>query len=372
MSATPLIVLDMGVRREQAANAAPASARSMVDSVPKGSMRVSLTPDGTQQVVVPLRLFLQERERQLARALNRALAALFRTLARTPRAATPRAAAIVAFEQHGFTAAEFAQRLMARVDGQPYFDPRTQADAVAIVLAGITRGMPPSRLALAVLSFALDTPAAVHTIGSDRHLFDAYARIVLHVDFDDTVAHARLARPAIRFALLNPLERAGLVQKSKAERMRLAYERQLYEDENKLFAEIVAPTVCKMALIILSALPVGWLGRAGVLIFQAVIGFFQFLETFFEARADDTVSEAEASELRWAAIGIIPFLPLQLLVAGHAVAGVGATLLQHIYEGMQQFLTELPMRSASADAGFDGFCVTDPEYAFFVPDGFET
>lgn len=367
----PRIALDVGVPREQAAKAASAAARSVSDGMPKGTLRVDLTPEGREQLVVPLRLFAQERERQLARRLNQALAALFRTLSRPPRGDVRALPAIAAFEQHGFTAADFAGRLATRVDGRVYSDPLLQADAVAIVIAGITRAMPTSRLAMSVLTFALDTPAAVYDVGRDQHLFDAYARVLLHVDFDAGAAHVSLARSSIRVALLNPLERARHVEKSAGERMRLAYEKQLREDEIKLFAEILAPTVLKMALVILSVLPVGWLGRIGALIFQAVIGFFQFLETFFAVSEDGTLTEAEATELRWAALGIVPFLPVQLIVAGHAVGDVGAMVLQHMIDAIEQFIDELPARMASAQAGFDGFCVTDPDSMFFIPDGFE-
>lgn len=119
--------------------------------------------------------------------------------------------------------------------------------------------------------------------------------------------------------------------------------------------EIGGPTIVRMALVALGALPPVRGAWAATVAMQSVVGLLDFLFTTWEGERDGTITEEEVEEAGFALLGIFGFGLAQLLVMGVRLNLLGYRLLTHLGEAALQMAEELPERAASLEAGFSEF-----------------
>jgi hypothetical protein len=119
--------------------------------------------------------------------------------------------------------------------------------------------------------------------------------------------------------------------------------------------KIGAPALVRMALVIVSALPLTRFGWAVAVSLQSIVGLLDFLFTSWEAERDDTITEEELNNVSWAVLGIFGFGAIQLTVLGARLALLQFELLKFIGEAALQLRDELPSRLAADKAGYDEF-----------------
>jgi hypothetical protein len=133
-----------------------------------------------------------------------------------------------------------------------------------------------------------------------------------------------------------------------------------YEETRRLHildaaVDIGGPTIVRMALVVLSALPPVRGALAASVAIQSIIGLLDFLFTVWEGERDGEITEQEIEDAGFALLGIFGFGVVQLLVMGVRLNLLAFRVLTHLGEAALQLAAELPERSASIQAGFSEF-----------------
>lgn len=135
----------------------------------------------------------------------------------------------------------------------------------------------------------------------------------------------------------------------------MAYEETVRLNTLDAAVEIGGPTIVRMALVVLGALPPVRGAWAATVAIQSVVGLLDFLFTMWEGERDGTITEEEVEEAGFALLGIFGFGVAQLLVMGVRLNLLAFRLLVHLGEAALQMAEELPERAASLEAGFSDF-----------------
>ncbi len=103
-------------------------------------------------------------------------------------------------------------------------------------------------------------------------------------------------------------------------------------------------------------------------VFQAVLGFIQFMQFLEEAEEDGDVTEDEVKEAQWQLVGIVPFHAVQIVLLGRGVGILAFAFLSALRSGLAE-LADLMLRIATAvQEGWSGYGEYDLETAVFLPD----
>jgi hypothetical protein len=135
----------------------------------------------------------------------------------------------------------------------------------------------------------------------------------------------------------------------------MAYEEAVRLNTLDAAVEVGGPTMVRMALVVLGALPPMRGAWAATVAMQSVVGLLDFLFTTWEGERDGTITEEEVEEAGFALLGIFGFGLAQMLVMGVRLNLLAFRLLTHLGEATLQMAEELPERAASLEAGFGEF-----------------
>ena len=152
----------------------------------------------------------------------------------------------------------------------------------------------------------------------------------------------------------------------------MAFELQTEKDFEKNLGEFfyeVAPPVLIFVVSIFGGVAAGAVGGVAFgLVFEAIMGFVDFVYEMHKAEKDGMITNKEAEEAWWNLIGILPFKLIQLGILARAVFQLSTYFLNLLLEALKDFWADIETLIASIRAGWDVGYRFDSSTTILIPD----